>query len=248
MRKAMELYEATLVGRGTRPGTRPHRQGASAPAGRASPAMAQRDSPRSCACQCRVCAASCFVPRFSYLSDPALQVRHGIMVVGPAGSGKSTVIDCLAAALTELGTKHVVWRMNPKAITAPQMFGRMDAATGGWAAACCLHAWGNGVAVLLLNGTIAARPVHVSLLRLLPRRVLQYMSFPVPRSWPADCFCLCRAVPCAAGDWTDGVFSVLWRRAAKAKNQHTWIVLDGPVDAIWIESLNTVGFAHWRNC
>lgn len=51
-------------------------------------------------------------------------VRHGIMVVGPAGGGKSSILECLAAALTELGTKHVIWRMNPKAITAPQMFGR----------------------------------------------------------------------------------------------------------------------------
>lgn len=98
-------------------------------------------------------------------------VRYGIMLVGPSGGGKSTIQECLAAALTSLGNKQVIWRMNPKAITAPQMFGRMDA---------------------------------------------------------------------TIGDWTDGIFSVLWRRAAKNKNRSTWTVLDGPVDAIWIENLNTV--------
>ena len=41
-------------------------------------------------------------------------VRHGIMLVGPTGGGKSAIEECLAGALTELGTKHVIWRINPK--------------------------------------------------------------------------------------------------------------------------------------
>lgn len=43
------------------------------------------------------------------------------------------------------------------------------------------------------------------------------------------------------GEWEPGIFSEIWKaKNAKSNKMNNWICCDGPVDAIWIENLNTV--------
>lgn len=45
----------------------------------------------------------------------------------------------------------------------------------------------------------------------------------------------------AVGEWEPGIFSEIWKaKNAKSNKANNWICCDGPVDAIWIENLNTV--------
>jgi dynein heavy chain len=42
-------------------------------------------------------------------------------------------------------------------------------------------------------------------------------------------------------EWIPGIYSEIWKKANDRKARiNTWINCDGPVDAIWIENLNTV--------
>ena len=47
--------------------------------------------------------------------------KSNILLIGPTGSGKTCMQDVLSRALSIVDVKHVLLRMNPKAITAPQV-------------------------------------------------------------------------------------------------------------------------------
>ena len=59
-------------------------------------------------------------------------VRHGFMLVGPAGSFKTTITNVLIKALTRNETPHKIAKMNPKSFTGQEMFGVMNTTTNEW--------------------------------------------------------------------------------------------------------------------
>ncbi|XP_045539469.1 dynein axonemal heavy chain 1 [Papilio machaon] len=109
-------------------------------------------------------------------------VRHGLMLVGPAGSGKTKCYEVLRDALTAIKGKLApdgfpftpvhTYVVNPKSITMGQLYGEFDLQT------------------------------H---------------------------------------EWTDGILSSLVRAGIAVEDMDKrWYIFDGPVDAVWIENMNTV--------
>ncbi|XP_050800280.1 dynein axonemal heavy chain 6 isoform X6 [Gopherus flavomarginatus] len=108
-------------------------------------------------------------------------VRHGVMLVGPTGGGKTTVYQILAqtlGVLHEAGEENPFYQpvktyiLNPKSITMGELYGEVN------------------------NLTL---------------------------------------------EWKDGLMGLSVRAAVNDTTEdHKWIISDGPVDALWIENLNTV--------
>lgn len=117
-----------------------------------------------------------FMEKVTQLYD-TIQVRHGLMLVGPTGGGKTSVLKVLASGMSALAnqgqSKVNVHTLNPKSIKIPsQLYGDYNEAT------------------------------H---------------------------------------EWSDGILAYTVRECVKDQStEKHWIMFDGPVDALWIESMNTV--------
>eukprot|EP00501_MAST-03F_sp_TOSAG23-6_P002568 GSMAST32.ASY1.ANO1.2709.1 assembled CDS len=72
-------------------------------------------------------------------------VRHGLMVVGPTGGGKSSNIFVLQGALTMLKEYVSVKYINPKKITMGQLYGNFDPNT---------HEWHSSLKWVLFDGPV----------------------------------------------------------------------------------------------
>ncbi|XP_032221173.2 dynein beta chain, ciliary [Nematostella vectensis] len=104
--------------------------------------------------------------------EELLAVRHSVFVLGPAGTGKTQVIRSLNKTYMNQKRKPMMFDLNPKAVTADELFGFINPATR---------------------------------------------------------------------EWKDGLFSTIMRDLSNiASDSPKWIVLDGDIDPMWIESLNTV--------
>ncbi|KAH8862654.1 Dynein heavy chain 6, axonemal [Schistosoma japonicum] len=112
-----------------------------------------------------------------------LLVRHGVMLVGPTGGGKTTVYRVLAKVLGNLHAAELpdgrpdyqpvkTYVLNPKSITMGELYGEVNKLTL---------------------------------------------------------------------EWHDGLLASIVRQTCVDSTQdHQWVICDGPVDALWIENMNTV--------
>ena len=64
--------------------------------------------------------------------EELLAVRHSVFVLGPAGTGKTQVIKTLNKTYQNQKRKPLLHDINPKAVTADELFGFINPATREW--------------------------------------------------------------------------------------------------------------------
>ncbi|KPA77305.1 putative dynein heavy chain [Leptomonas pyrrhocoris] len=168
-----------------------------------------------------------------------LMTRHGLMLVGHTMTGKTTVRNTLAAVLAPLG------ELLDRNGSSSSNDSNSDTIDGG------------GVVrnrSLLRSGSVTCADQQHNTAAALRRLDARCQSF-FTTTYSIECNPKAISMTELYGDvnpltreWQDGVFSSIVRELVRASATETkgraatrhWIVFDGPVDAVWIENLNTV--------
>ena len=99
-----------------------------------------------------ICKTSSYIPADQWVQKilqlkMVIEMRHGIMIVGPSGSGKSSALRTLMKGLEEEdGVKGEMYMIDPKAIDKESLYGVLDGTT---------LEWTDGVFTSLLRAIIA---------------------------------------------------------------------------------------------
>ncbi|XP_042301519.1 LOW QUALITY PROTEIN: dynein axonemal heavy chain 14 [Sceloporus undulatus] len=165
--------------------------------------------------------------------------RVGVMLVGPTGGGKTTIRTILEKALmilplvdTESSTKLDVLQnsskrgkidtfvINPKCVTLGELFGETNPST---------MEWSDG----LLSSAVR------SFAKLAVRKPKKKDTNPCRNSEMLDLYTL-NTVNISDAVLTDETLQSTENINCETITDWQWIILDGPVDPIWIENLNSV--------
>ncbi|XP_076809994.1 dynein axonemal heavy chain 6-like [Clavelina lepadiformis] len=162
-----------------------------------------------------------------------LAVRHGVMLVGPSGGGKSTVRSVLQKALTSLYSSLATsnsderggrrrrfvesFSINPKCVSLGELYGYTDPNTLEWADGLLAYI------VRKYTKELSSSDFQAGFSR--PKTSVSFQDSQASCNTPASMLSEVSSSKTARSDDVD----IEWR----------WIILDGPVDTAWVENLNT---------
>lgn len=85
-----------------------------------------------------ICETLCYVPGDEWIQkilqlEQVLKMRHGVMLVGPTGVGKSSALEVLLQGLEKSdGIKNEIYVIDPKAMDKHTLYGVLDGTTMQW--------------------------------------------------------------------------------------------------------------------